>query len=117
MKKLLIVLFAVLGLVIVDAQAHYRACGRNNSCSAKSACTEEVKTCAQACKVDRVIEQPCPALPCCERYVAVREPALVTKHISYSVSCPDGCTEAQKAVGMMHAGETWEQVPAAAQAK
>ena len=66
MKKLLIVLFAVLGLVAVDAQAYYRACGRNNGCSTKTnCCVEEVKTCAQPCKVDRVIEQPC------QRYRAV----------------------------------------------
>ena len=106
MKKLMFALmFALLGLV-VDASAGYRSC-YSRSCKVECPQTCKAEACAP-CKVDFVEEQPCPETPCCVKYVRVEEPALVTKHISYSVNCPTGCTQEQKDAGMMKAGETWQ---------
>jgi hypothetical protein len=105
MKKLMLALFfALLGLAVSDAEARYRRCYDNcNPC--EKVCEESCKP--KCCKVDFVEEEACPEPPCCVRYVRVEEPALVTKHVSYSVACPTGCTAEEKAAGMMHAGETW----------
>lgn len=110
MKKLLILLVgATLALTMVDASAWYRHCYqrgcRTERCEKKPC--HEYKSCATPCQVDFVEEEACPAVPCCVRYVKVEEPAEVTKHISYSVACPSGCTQEEKAVGMMQAGQTW----------
>lgn len=111
MKKLMFALMlALVGAAANDAFAggYYRTgrCYKRCESRCEVACPA-VESCPKpACKVDRVVEAPCPAVPCCVRYVKVEEPALVTKHISYSVECPSGCTEEQKAAGMMKAGET-----------
>ena len=105
MKKLMFALmFALLGLV-VDASAGYRRCYSRCAQPCKVECPQVAAT---PCKVDFVEEQACPETPCCVKYVRVEEPALVTKHISYSVNCPTGCTQEQKEAGMMKAGETWQ---------
>lgn len=113
-KTLLLTLIAVVfGLAINEAQAKYarngwRSCYEGPCCPKK--CYDECKPkCEEnpcgTCNVVRVIEDPCCA-PCCERYVRVEEPALVTKHISYSYECPSGCTMQQKQAGMLQAGQT-----------
>lgn len=106
MKKLMFALMLVLfGLVGSDASAGYRNCGRRCERRCPEPCPVQ-ETVARPCKVDYVQEDACPATPCCVKYVRVEEPALVTKHISYSAECPTGCTAEQKAAGMMKAGET-----------
>lgn len=104
MLSLVVALFAV---VATDAFAR---CGYK-ACNKVSYATE----CPKACRVDRVIESPCPAVPCCTRYVKVEEPALITKHISYSVECPSNCTAEMKNAGMLQAGQSinFEQEQAA----
>lgn len=112
MKKLMLTLMlSLLGLAISDANAGFRSCYSNRCCAKRceKVCPERVYECPkQACKVDRVVEEPCPAVPCCVRYVKVEEPALITKHISYTAECPAGCTAEQQQAGMMHAGEKWQ---------
>ncbi len=110
MKKLMFALvFVLLGLVVSDASARYRRGGcYDGSCKTECAAPCESSCKPSSCKVDFVEEQACPDTPCCVRYVRVEEPALVTKHINYSVACPTGCNEEQKAAGMMKAGETWD---------
>lgn len=104
MKKLMLAL--LVGLVAFEATAGGYRCYRRNRCEK----TCEVKTCAPACatpcKVDFIKEAPCPEAPCCVRYVKVEEPALVTKHVSYSWECPSGCSAENKAAGMVGAGQT-----------
>ena len=108
MKKLMFALmFALLSLVVSDASARYRSGGCYDG-SCKTECAAPCESSCRPCKVDFVEEQPCPETPCCVKYVRVEEPALVTKHISYSVNCPTGCTQEQKDAGMMKAGETWQ---------
>lgn len=109
MKKLMLVaVFAIAGLALTEATAGYRKC-YNRCAPCKTTCEPVCETaCPKPCKVDRIVEEPCPAVPCCVRYVKVEEPALITKHVSYSVECPSGCTPEEKAAGMMQAGEVWE---------
>jgi hypothetical protein len=110
MKKIMFtLLFALLGLAFMDASAGYRRCWNRGNCAKSCApkCERACEPCAKPCKVDFVEEQPCPEAPCCVRYVRVEEPALVTKHVDYTFECPTGCTEENKAAGMMKAGETW----------
>ncbi|MGB8467484.1 MAG: hypothetical protein WCE21_00615 [Candidatus Babeliales bacterium] len=110
MKKLFVALLAVLGLVMLNAEAHYRRCGSRceKTCAPKCHKPCEVK-CKQSCNYDKVEEEPCPDVPCCVRYVRVEEPAQITKHISYTAECPSNCTPEEKAAGMMNAGETWNE--------
>ena len=107
MKKIMLTLLAIAGFVAFDAAAGYRNCYKRCQRTCDTACVERVceKSCGP-CKVDRIIEQPCPEAPCCVRYVKVEEPAMVTKHIDYSWACPTGCSEENKAAGMMKAGES-----------
>lgn len=125
-KTLLLTLVAVVfGLGVSQAEAGYSRkyccpkenCGSWRQCYVKpDRCEYEcepkcVEKCPQpACTVDKVIhnEEPCPAVPCCVRYVRVEEPALITKHvdISYTAECPTGCTPEQQAAGMLKAGQS-----------
>lgn len=111
MKKLMLTLIAISGLVALDATAGYRRCLRRcdyvcdpcyKPCKPEKVCVP----CAEPCKVDKIVEEACPVAPCCVRYVKVEEPALITKHISYSWECPAGCTPEQQAAGMMKAGDS-----------
>lgn len=107
---MLTLMLALLGLVTSDASARYRSSrcyDKGCAVSCDTACEPTCDPC-RPCKVDYVEEDACPETPCCVRYVRVEEPALVTKHVSYSVACPSNCTEEQKAAGMMKAGESWD---------
>ncbi|MEX0940603.1 MAG: hypothetical protein WDZ41_04550 [Candidatus Babeliales bacterium] len=112
MKKLTLALvFIFLGLAVTEASARYRECGwRKCYDRCEPACPVVERACppSRACKVDKIVEEPCPAVPCCVRYVRVEEPAIITKHVSYSAECPTGCTQEQIDAGMMKAGETWD---------
>ncbi|MGE0206481.1 MAG: hypothetical protein AB7R69_01385 [Candidatus Babeliales bacterium] len=102
MKKLMLAL--AIFAAAASAEAGYRNCYTRGTC--KTSCVERVcEPKCSPCKVDRIVEQPCPEAPCCVRYVKVEEPAIITKHISYSWACPSGCSEENKAAGMMKAGE------------
>lgn len=113
-KALLLTLIAIaFGFAVNEANARYakngwRSCYEGPCCEPKS-CEKKCDPCQPnpcgTCNIVKVIEDPCCA-PCCERYVRVEEPALVTKHISYSYECPAGCTPAQKQAGMLQAGQT-----------
>lgn len=105
MKKIMLTLLALLGFVAFEATAGGYRCYRRSRC--ERPCVEKVceTACPSPCKVDKIVEAPCPEAPCCVRYVKVEEPAIVTKHISYSWECPSGCSEENKAAGMMKAGE------------
>ena len=105
MKKLMLTLLTLVGFVAFEATAGYSRCYKRSSCSPCRVEPVCETACAEACKVDRIVESACPDVPCCVRYVKVEEPALITKHISYSWECPSGCTPEQKAAGMMKAGE------------
>lgn len=85
MKKLLLAAaLAFVGLVAVNDASAWRRYGYGcNTCH---------KTCHTACK-ERVIEQPCEPAPTCCRYVRVEEPAIRTKHVSYSWACPPTCAQ------------------------
>jgi hypothetical protein len=106
MKKLMALLLVLVGLAASEASAGYRHCyGRR----CRTRCAEPLRVtevASRPCKVDLVQEEACPEAPCCVKYVKVEEPALITKHISYSAECPSGCTPAEQKAGMMHAGET-----------
>jgi hypothetical protein len=97
MKKLLLAAVAFVALFAMSADArHYKSC---NTCPTKV---------AKCCK-EKVLEEACPVPPCCVRYVRVEEPAIRTKHVSYSWECPSSCaTEAPRIDGntgaLLHEG-------------
>ena len=105
MKKLMLALVALLGLAAFQAEAGYRRCYQRSNCNPCKVVETCAAPCTETCNVDKIVEAPCPDVPCCVRYVKVEEPAIITKHISYSWDCPTGCTPAQQAAGMMKAGE------------
>lgn len=103
-KNLLVVLAAAIFGLAFQAEAGYRKC-YNNACETKSCAPKSCPASAPKCVVGKVFEEPCPPIPCCVRYVRVKEPARVNQHISYSVECPSTCTEEQKAAGMIDASQ------------